>query len=139
METLKETLAKFKNIIIGAVVVILLLVGYNIFVLNGKSDTGGALIRSENQSIMTTEYGREIVATLNRLKGINIDPAFFEEPNFTRLIDFSVEIQHQPVGKDNPFRIVDIFENASTGGEVADAEVLGDVVEESPSTDTVAP
>ena len=128
METLKQTLQKFSKFIIAGVVLVALLVAYNIFYLQPKKEAGGDFIRSQNQTITSSELGREIVSILNQLKTVTIDPEFFQDPRFRRLVDFSVEIQPQPVGKENPFREFDLFSPRALQ-ELEGAEVLEEVGE----------
>ena len=104
MQQLLDTALKYKKVLIGIAGLVVIVVLYNIFILGDKQDQG-ALVSNQNQSVINSELGREIVATLNRLKSIDIDPEFFEDPVYTRLLNFSVEIDPQPVGKTNPFKI----------------------------------
>ncbi len=128
MDALKTTLQKFKKVIIAVLVIVALMFAYKIFVLDpSKAENAGSL-RSESDSIVSSEIGREIVGTLNRLKTINIDNDFFQEDAFVQLIDFSVEIQDQPIGRDNPFKQPNIAEAGSIQ-EVEGAGVLNDVTE----------
>ncbi|MFW0870886.1 MAG: hypothetical protein ACKKL4_00260 [Patescibacteria group bacterium] len=135
MNQIKQLVSQYKNILIGGVVVVGVLVGYNIFYLTPKKEAQQAgAIRSENQNLISSEIGREIVATLNRLKSLNIDPDFFLEERFQRLMDFSVEIKEQPVGKNNPFSRVNLIGSAQA--EVEGVSALEDAVEVNPDTDT---
>jgi|GEM_PF-6891539 len=129
MEALKDTLQKFKKVIIAVLVLIGIMFAYKVFVLDpAKADNAGSL-RSESQSVVSSEIGREIVSTLNRLKTINIDPTFFEEDAFVQLIDFSVDIEDKPIGKENPFKEPEILIQDQNSQEVEGADVLNDVTE----------
>jgi hypothetical protein len=127
---IKQFISRYINIIILGLVVVGAVIAYNVFYLgpNSESDDAGA-IRAENQAVASSEIGREIVTTLNRLKSITIDPDFFTEERFQRLVDFSVDIQEQPVGKNNPFNRSDIVSGADITGEVAGTDALQDAVE----------
>jgi len=129
MDALKTTVSKFKNVIIGAIVLVGLMFAYNIFVLQPQKNSNSGSLRSENKSIVSSELGREIVSTLNRLKSLNIDPEFFQEDAFVQLIDFSVDIESKDIGKLNPFKDTTTADAAFSSGEVAGAEVLNNVEE----------
>lgn len=47
--------------------------------------------------------GGEIVEILGRLKAIKMDTNFFQNESFNSLIDNSVELVPEPVGRINPF------------------------------------
>lgn len=130
MQNLIETFkSKWKYIAagLGLVAVVVL---YNMFYLAPREDEGG-FIRAENQTITSTEIGREIVSTLNRLKTISIDPEFFDEDRYRVLVDYSVEIQPQEVGKENPFQEIDLNTIGQNNAASADSgEVLQNVAEE---------
>ena len=129
MDALKTTLSKFKNVIIGALVVVGLMFAYNIFVLQPKKAENAGSLRSENKNAVSTEIGREIVATLNRLKSLNIDPEFFQEDAFVQLIDFSVDLEDKEIGKQNPFKDTGAADAQFVSQEVEGAEVFENVEE----------
>lgn len=131
MNQIKQILSRYKNVIIGGILLVAMLVAYNIFYLGPKKEAEDAgAIRSENQNLTSSQIGREIVTTLNRLKTLNIDPDFFLEERFGRLVDFSVEIKEQPVGKNNPFSQVDVLASQSLDGEVEGVAAFEQAVEE---------
>lgn len=103
MQALKDTLSKFKWIILGVIGLFVLFVIYNIFFLDADRNESTGLVRQESTVDRTSASGREIIRTLNKIKSITIDPDFFELAAFRRLEDFSIEIEERPVGKDNPF------------------------------------
>jgi hypothetical protein len=45
--------------------------------------------------------------TLSKLQKIDIDETFFQSEIFQSLKDFSVEIKPQPIGRDNPFTLIE--------------------------------
>lgn len=139
MDSLRQAYKKFSKLIFAGVGLVVLMIAYNILYLQPKKEAEADFIRSENQSITSSELGREIISTLNRLKTINIDPEFFQDDRFRRLIDFSVEIQPQPVGKENPFREVDLFNLGGAGEQISDTGVLDDVEETGTPGDQTAP
>lgn len=51
----------------------------------------------------TSSASDETLQTLVNLKSIKIDTAFFKDKTFRGLIDFSVQLVPQEVGRSNPF------------------------------------
>ncbi|HAO64605.1 TPA: hypothetical protein DCQ44_01330 [Candidatus Taylorbacteria bacterium] len=51
----------------------------------------------------TSADGAKVLALLNRLKSINLNGKIFDNPKFTSLQDWSVEIPTQTVGRPNPY------------------------------------
>lgn len=47
--------------------------------------------------------GSEELALLNRINSIKIDPKFFNDPVYLSLVDYTVPIPEQNVGRPNPF------------------------------------
>ena len=91
-----EILEKNKGIIIGAVLILVILFGYNFFADKGESvpDTAGPVIGA-NLLKISAELSR---AALNQ--------EIFSDPRYTYLIDFSTVIPDQPKGRNNPFNII---------------------------------
>tara|TARA_Y100001949_G_C15869466_1_gene278844 strand:- start:220 stop:621 length:402 start_codon:yes stop_codon:yes gene_type:complete len=100
MSALKKFLNDNKKAVGVVVVIAILFVVYINFFSEPQDD---ALLSGEDQTMVNSEIGREIVNTLNQLKVLEIDPEFFDDPVFQELTDFTVEVQERPVGKANPF------------------------------------
>ncbi len=52
--------------------------------------------------------GSELLVLLLQIKSINLDTGIFDDNAFTRLKDFGVEIEPQPIGKSNPFTSIGV-------------------------------
>jgi len=95
---LKLTIA----ILLGAALVFAFM-GYSLFIgedqgaavvpLGGAGREGGVLIPE----------GEEILKMLAALKSINLDVSFFDDKVFRSLVDFSVKLVPEKVGRLNPF------------------------------------
>lgn len=70
------------------------------FFLGGKAPTD-ALLQGEFGS--ASGVGSEELAILNQVRSLDIDPSIFQSAVYQTLIDYSVPIPAQPVGRVNPF------------------------------------
>ena len=52
----------------------------------------------------------ELFALLAALKTVQLDTSFFDDPKYRSLIDWSVALQPQPVGRHNPFLPIGVDE-----------------------------
>jgi hypothetical protein len=90
-----------KNILIGIVVVIVLFVGYSVFVKKDPADD--AALVSETVGGDENTVGREFLTVLLQIKSLKLDESVFADDSFMSLQDFSSVIVAQPVGRKNPF------------------------------------
>lgn len=95
-----EFLKKHKTILIIVVVVAIGLILYN--------SLGGTEIASvdetlSSESVSSGAESDEILALLATLRAIEFDTSVFESPVFLGLVDFSVPLVPEPVGRPNPF------------------------------------
>ena len=92
---------KYKKIIIGIVVTLVLFFLYTIFF--AEEPQGETLLVSSSESIQNQIVGNEIVAALNQIQRLKLSRDIFEDPVFKSLVDRSIPIPAEPVGKSNPF------------------------------------
>ena len=91
-----------KYIIGGVVLVVLVLGGYMLF--GGSANTQDGSLATSSASAADTEVDTDaILQRLNRLRNIGIQTQALESQAFLSLLDFSVTIQGQEIGRDNPF------------------------------------
>lgn len=67
---------------------------------------GGDQAATEEGAALEAEQsgaGQEVIAVLNRLEGIRMDSALFSTKEFRSLVDQTVVVVDQPVGRNNPF------------------------------------
>ena len=95
-----EIFKKHKKLFIILIVVIIGFIVYSFF-FTGSSDDDAPLV--SESAAASDASGGELLVLLNTLKGIDLDTGIFEDTTFRSLIDFSVEINPEPVGRDNPF------------------------------------
>jgi len=101
MESIRQLIKKNQKVALGLVVVFALFTVYNTFFADSIPVEN---LSSESRAITDLEAGREIISTLNRLKGIEIDPQILEDELFRNLFDFSKPLPLYQSGKENPFR-----------------------------------
>lgn len=91
-----------KTLIIIAIVIVLGGVSYFYFTGTPKDDTALSVVGSETDSEAAI-VGSRVLALLNQITSLKIDTALFQSPMYTSLVDHTVPIYEQNVGKDNPF------------------------------------
>lgn len=92
-----------KNTLIVIVVVVALIGGYYgaTYFTSGAPPTG--LTTSKGAVSGSTTVGKDFVRTLVNLESLKLDEKVFVSAIFKSLVDFSVELQPQPRGRNNPF------------------------------------
>ncbi|KND48295.1 MAG: hypothetical protein AB197_00800 [Parcubacteria bacterium C7867-002] len=93
-----------KSTIIIIVVLILAALGY--FFMKGGSSVDDSALLQGDVSVMSDNSGAQVLALLNQINAIEIDPSIFSSPVYQTLRDFSVPIPPQNVGRPNPFEPV---------------------------------
>ncbi len=91
------------NKAIGGIVVVLLLAFGGYLLYSGSSATSEDVGPLTTSDPISDESSPEVVQQLNRLRSININTDFLASTEFRSLADFSIQINPQPVGRDNPF------------------------------------
>lgn len=98
-------LKKYKTVLIILVIVVIGFVAYNIFVVGNNNDDA-ALVSVSAANADTS--GGELLILLNTLRAIDLDTSIFQNSEFRGLIDFSIDINPEPVGRSNPFAPIGI-------------------------------
>lgn len=95
-----------KNLIIIVVIIAIAAVAMFYFLGSKKSSDTNSLV--ESTTAERTQAGRHVLALLNQIQRLEIDPSIFDEKTalgavFATLQDYTVEIPELPVGRANPF------------------------------------
>ena len=77
---------------------------------NTPAQSEAALIQKSEVSTESIAVRDELLGLLAALKMVQLDTSFFDDPNYRSLIDWSVAIKSQPVGRRNPFLPVGVDE-----------------------------
>lgn len=84
-----------------------LLIGALWFWLGGSSSRDGSLLGSSTASVSgnatITGVDRELQATLEKVRGIQLADPVLTDPVFLQLRDFGQQIVPEPFGRPNPF------------------------------------
>jgi hypothetical protein len=93
-----------KNTIIIIIGLIVVALGY--FFMKGGSTVDDSALLQGDVSVMSDNSGAQVLALLNQINAIEIDPSIFNSAVYRTLRDFSVPIPPQNVGRPNPFEPV---------------------------------
>ena len=91
-------LAKYQNIIVIAVVLVIAFGVYSYF-FSGKQES---ILSTENVSAQAPA-DQDLIALLLDLKSISLNEEIFSDAAFKSLSDFSKDLVAEPVGRSNPF------------------------------------
>jgi hypothetical protein len=89
--------------VVGVLVVCGIIAYYGFSRSTGTDDTLDSTGVVNSQGIIEGDVGADIAALLAQLKTLNFDEAFFEDPSYKVLYDFTLEVPARPVGRANPF------------------------------------
>lgn len=95
---LNSVLQKYKKLLIGAGVIIVLALGYSFF--SGDPLPEGLTSQAVGS---VPQEGGDLIALLAELKSIDLDTSILQDPTFMTLQDFTVSLSPEPVGRSNPF------------------------------------
>jgi hypothetical protein len=90
-----------KQIII--IVIVLAILGLVYFYISGKPDVSSDLAGDSSVQSPVSDEATKIIALLNQTVALRIDPAIFNSAVYKSLVDHTVEVIPQPIGKPNPF------------------------------------
>lgn len=82
---------------------LVLIVGLSWYLFYGTSAEQGGAVTELVVSPLEKTIGKDMLATLSKMKVTTLDEGIFEDPVFRSLRDFGVEIASQPIGRRNPF------------------------------------
>lgn len=98
---------KTKNLVIIIIVIIAIVGGVYYFYSSKKPKGETAIIDMDQGAVGADENilqeSQKIFSLLDELNSVKLDVGFFEGKFFRSLIDFSVELVPEPVGRENPF------------------------------------
>lgn len=112
----KKTIAVFLCMV--AVLVVFLF-----YSLSGRRPDSGE-ITTLPMSPLDSKLGRELLAALAKLRTTKLDMSIFDDPVFTSLKDFGVEIASEPIGRRNPFASFEEKESAKAGTKAGNSPPL---------------
>jgi hypothetical protein len=93
---------KMKQILIAGAVIIVAFFGFKMFFSSDVATPDGTLAVDQSVRNELVE-GQKILALLNQLSNIKLDPGIFSDQTFNSLVSFEKPIGEQVVGRSNPF------------------------------------
>lgn len=90
-----------KTIVISVVAVVVLILAY--FYFTGTPSDSAALDSSDSATTEVTDHATKIITLLNQTSSLKIETALFTSPVYKSLVDHTVSVNQQAVGKPNPF------------------------------------
>ena len=106
---MNSQLLKNRNfVIIGGAIIAALLVFFVFFGANGNDVSGELSVDLTFSDPVEEILGRQILSSLNKVKGIKMDSDFLKDQTFQSLQDFTVTIPKQNAGRRDPFATIDI-------------------------------
>ena len=93
-----KALKNNKSLVVAVVVFVVAILIYNFFLAPTQS--------AINQGVATEGIGNDVVALYQSLQSATLDQSLFSSASYRSLVDFSVTIPSQPVGRTNPFDIL---------------------------------
>ncbi len=112
---------KYKKIIIVVVILVLIFVGYTLFLK--PEDGSNAFIKSSaprDQQNSAQALGADINRAIREIDSLTLDKSIFEHQVFQKLVDHSEEIKQQPHQRDNPFKPFESFNLPTRSSEEND-------------------
>jgi hypothetical protein len=87
------------NILIVVIVFTALFYSYQFW----KDRQTEPLLTIQQEDLLSEEIGNDLLFTLLKLGSLELDESIFKDSLFKKLVDFSVKLKAQPVGRLNPF------------------------------------
>lgn len=95
-------------VIVGGIIIALVLVFFVFFGFGGDDVSGELSVDLTFSDPVEEILGRQILSSLNKVKGIKMDSDFLADQTFQSLQDFTVTIPKQNAGRRDPFAVIDI-------------------------------
>ena len=126
-------MSKITKILLGVLAIVIILAVY-VYMTNKNGDSSSAAITAGSPTLVTagpspaagieedTVTGQKFLATLLRLKELNINRAIFDDPTFTSLKDYGVTLIPETPGRNNPF--APLGEGSTYTGQTAQGAVF---------------
>jgi RsiW-degrading membrane proteinase PrsW (M82 family) len=91
------------TVIIGIILVVILAGAWYFYSKGSSSPSTSQLVSTTPGGTATANVGANVLTILNSVSSINIDTSFFSTPAYQSLVDYSITVPPQEVGRQNPF------------------------------------
>ena len=94
-----------KTIVIIIIIIVLAVLAYFYFSGNPSASQSDTLEQSGGEQLSQEAEiaGARVLALLNQISSLKIDVSIFNDPVYKSLVDYSIEIPEQKIGRVNPF------------------------------------
>lgn len=123
-----------KTFIIVAVILVVLAGGYYFYQSGSKTTADATSGVGDSNSLDTTSaagtdengivVGADVYSLLGQIQSLKIDPTFFAKTVYQSLVDYTVEIPPEPVGRPNPFAPISGSSGSQSSSAAAAARAL---------------
>lgn len=91
-----------KTFIILIVIIVVAALIYFYTLGNSAADSASTL-QQDSVSSETQAVGSRVLSLLNQISSLKIDASIFNNPSYQSLVDYTVSIPEQNIGRPNPF------------------------------------
>jgi hypothetical protein len=96
-----------KEIFIILIIIVIAALGLFFYLQGTPVDSGSSLETAMSpESLDAQEAANRVLQLLNEIRALRIDDSIFKSAVFQSLVDYTVAIPEQPVGRVNPFASV---------------------------------
>jgi hypothetical protein len=88
--------------VIGGLIIAVMFVGW-IVLSKSSGDSGANLTEQSGSDPIEKIIGRQLLASLERMKSVNLDTDFMQDSTYQSLSDLSVEVPELPKQRRDPF------------------------------------
>jgi flagellar basal body-associated protein FliL len=113
MNNNQETSSK-KPIIIFISIIAIAALAYFYFLGSKTPDSSSTLSEANSASDATQLSGARVLNLLGQVSSLKIDKSLFESAAYQSLVDYTIEIPEQNIGRPNPFAPISGIVNDST-------------------------
>lgn len=91
-----------KTIIIFVIILVISALWY-FYSIGSPKDSESSLEINTGEPLVSNAIGSKAVVLLREISSLKIEPEFFSTPLYKSLIDYTVEVPAQNIGRANPF------------------------------------
>ncbi|MCK4386979.1 MAG: hypothetical protein KAV41_02775 [Candidatus Pacebacteria bacterium] len=116
---------KQRQKILGALIILVSV--FFAYQYRAKADSSGhSQLISIKQDAAANTFSSNTLEILLKLRSLSLDDSLFEDAVFQNLIDFSLEIEEQSAGRNNPFAPIGVDAAPVIGGLETDIDNAGE-------------
>lgn len=102
MNTTQQSSSKKTFIILIVIIAIAALI-YFYTLGDSAADPSSSLVQEDSASSETQAVGARVLSLLNQISSLKIDASIFDSASYQSLVDYTIAIPEQNIGRPNPF------------------------------------